>query len=128
MVDGSSHQGCWILIEVINFSNPKDQLNGKNVFRSDRFATFLSWKIIRYSRSIYSDMVFYFFTFIVNATINLINRIYHECERMEHHVIIFWKDLIITHSSLINIRLHQTSMHIHASLYAIHGVTQVMMY
>ena len=73
-------------------------------------------------------MVFHFFTFMVNATINLISRIYHECERMEHHVTIFRKYLIITHSSLINIRLHQTFMHIHSSLYAIHDMTQVMMY
>ena len=46
MVDGSSHQGCWILIEVINFSNPKDQLNWKRVFRSNRVAIFYHGKLL----------------------------------------------------------------------------------
>ena len=81
-------------------------------------------------------MMFHFFTFMMDATINLICGIYHECEKMKHHVTIFWKYLIITYLSLINIRLHQTSIYMHPCMrfmtrhksYAIHDVTQVMMY
>ena len=51
--------------------------------------------------------------FMMNTTINLISKICHECERMKDHVIIFWEYIIITHLSLINIRLHHTSIYMH---------------
>jgi len=44
----------------------------------------------------YGDVVLPPITFMVDCTMNLINGIYHECERSEHHVIMLQEHLIIT--------------------------------
>ena len=41
-------------------------------------------------------VVLYPLTFIMDFTMNLINGIYHECERRKHHVTLLKKYLIIT--------------------------------
>ena len=36
-------------------------------------------------------VVFYSLTFIMNSTINLINKIYDECEKEKHHITVLKK-------------------------------------